>query len=122
VVHKVAAGETAGAIAQKYGVSTRDLLAWNKLTASSVLHVGDELVIHRKGAPAAAEASSERIVTASNASEGGTGRIVHVVARGHNPTTIARRYGVSVSDLFRWNEWPRNHVLRVGDQVVVFKN
>ncbi len=122
VVHKVAAGETAGAIAQKYGVSTRDLLAWNKLTASSVLHVGDELVIHRKGAPAAAEASSERIVTASNASEGGTGRIVHVVARGHNPTTIARRYGVSVSDLFRWNEWPRNHVLRVGDQVIVFKN
>ena len=122
IIHKVAAGETAGGIAQKYGVRTKDLLAWNKLTDKSTLRIGDELVVYRKGASVASAQVPERVMTAANTAPAReSGKIVHVVARGHNPTTIARRYGVKVGDLFRWNEWPSNHVLRVGDQVVVYK-
>ena len=45
----------------------------------------------------------------------------HKVSTGQNPTTIARRYGVKISDLYKWNNWPKNHVLQVGDTVVIRK-
>ncbi len=44
-----------------------------------------------------------------------------MVSRGHNPTTIARRYGVRLTDLFKWNNWTKTPVLHVGDKVVVYK-
>lgn len=124
LTHVVAKGDTPGGIAAKYKVATADLLAWNKLTSRSVLHIGDKLVIRTSDAGPAKPAEPTRLASAKNAAapqdEGE--RIVHVVARGHNPTTIARRYGVDVSQLYRWNSWPKNHVLRVGDQVVLYKH
>lgn len=110
ITHKVQRGETASTIAAKYKVKTSDLLKWNKLTAKSVLRVGDELTITPGGGGAAAAAKS------------GGERIEHVVASGHNPTTIARRYGVSVKDLFEWNGWKKNPTLHPGDKVIIIKN
>lgn len=114
--HKIAKGETLSEIAEKYHVSTKDLMAWNKLTARSVLRTGDSLVIRGSGA-----AKSENTQVARAESDADGEKIVHVVARGHNPSTIAHRYGVSISDLYRWNDWSKNHVLRVGDKVVIYK-
>jgi LysM repeat protein len=57
----------------------------------------------------------------AEAAGGGGDRREHVVAQGQNPSTIARRYGVRVSDLYRWNGWSKQHILRVGDTVVYFK-
>ena len=108
--HKVASGETASTIAGKYHVKTSDLLKWNKLTSKSILHIGDTLVINSDGGDPP---------QASQPNQGE--RIEHVVASGHNPTTIARRYGVSVTDLFAWNGWAKNPTLHPGDKVVVFK-
>jgi membrane-bound lytic murein transglycosylase D len=102
--HQVARGETASTIAEKHGVKTSDLLAWNNLTSRSILRPGQELTIQGAGGGS----SANNVQT-------------HTVARGHNPTTIARRYGVRVSDLYKWNNWPRNHVLQIGDQVVILK-
>ena len=133
--HVVAKGETLGGIAAKYKVPLSQLLADNKLTNKSVLRVGDKLKVRSESTGASKEEPT-RLASAkdsrkdkdtqekkSQASSGSEGeRVVHVVARGHNPTTIARRYGVQVSDLYRWNSWPKNHVLRVGDQVVVYKH
>ena len=47
--------------------------------------------------------------------------IIHVVAKGQNPTTIARRYGVRVSDLLEWNGWQKAPLLKVGDKVTIRK-
>ena len=118
VTHRVAKGESASVIAQKYGVSTRDFLAWNKLSSKSVLRVGQECVVHHPAGHAQASAPA-----APDASSAPAGQIsTHIVAKGQNPTTIARRYGVKVSDLFKWNGWPQRHVLQVGDKVIVYKN
>lgn len=123
LVHVVVKGDTPGGIAAKYKVSTADLLAWNKLSSRSMLHIGDKLVVRSSRASSALSDEPTRLASAkdSNAARDEGDRIVHVVARGHNPTTIARRYGVEVSQLYRWNSWGKNHVLRVGDQVVVYK-
>lgn len=107
--HKVQRGETASTIAAHYKVKTSDLLKTNNLTGKSILRVGDELKI-----PAGSSASGK-------ASKPEGERIEHVVAAGHNPTTIARRYGVSIKDLFAWNGWQKAPTLHPGDKVVVMK-
>jgi membrane-bound lytic murein transglycosylase D len=105
--HKVASGESAWIIAQKHKVSLDNLLAWNGWSKNVVLKVGQEYVVQAGGAPAAQTAKEEPVV--------------HKVASGENPTLIAKRYGVSVGDLFSWNNWNKNHMLRVGDEVAIRK-
>ncbi len=124
-IHTVASGETASKIAAKYGVKLSDLLAWNGMTSKSVLRVGQQCKINGSGASASksSEPKDGDMVLASN--KGGKAETAsksgktHVVAKGHNPTSIARQYGVNVSDLFKWNGWSSNHVLKVGDRVKI---
>lgn len=109
--HTVRKGDAASTIAQQYGIKTSEFLAWNGLTARSVLRAGKT---YRVSPP---EAGSDNMVIAKKQADD----MLHTVAKGQNPTTIARRYGVKISDLFKWNNWPKNHVLHVGDRVVIRK-
>lgn len=114
--YKVASGDTASVIAQRHGVKTSDLLAWNNLTSKSVLRVGQELVIREGAAAPAAKKDAE---AAAEQPKGE--KITHTVAQGQNPTTIAKRYGVSLKDLYTWNNWTKDPVLRVGDKITIYK-
>lgn len=118
ITHKVAPGETAGGIAGRYGVPTRDLLAWNQLSAKSIIRVGQELVVRnpKRNAPSRDTSGDVQVARAEPT------RVVHKVTAGQNPTTIARQYGVHVNDLFKWNNWSDRHILRVGDEVEIFKD
>lgn len=118
VVHKVAPGETASVIASKYGVKTADLLAANHLTAKSVLRIGQSLNINN-----AARGTSQRDRSSDiQVAEATSKKVVHTVTAGQNPSSIARRYGVNVKDLFKWNNWSDAHVLRIGDEVSIYKD
>jgi len=137
IVHKVAKGDTPGGIAAKYGVTTKDFLAWNNMSAKSLLKVGQECVVYSGGdkttTASAAPARPERVLearatdarnpetTASSQSAKSAKPITHVVSSGQNATSIARRYSVKVSDLYTWNNWQKNHVLQIGDKVHVKK-
>lgn len=111
--HVVAKGETASTIAKKYGVGTKDLLAWNQLSAGSIIRVGDTFTIHGGGDQVVASSEAE-------APAKPTGKIItHTVDKGHTATAIARRYGVRVSDIYKLNGWSKNHVLHPGDKVKV---
>lgn len=46
---KIKPGDTLGAIAKKNHVSLEDLMAWNHLTRSSILHPGQEILIYVGG-------------------------------------------------------------------------
>jgi membrane-bound lytic murein transglycosylase D len=126
--HKVAPGETAGAIATQYRVRLKDLLAWNGMTEKSVLKIGQNLTLHPaeqktaavEKAPESSAGKEAPKTGPSEDSEAGE-RIVHTVSKGQNPTVIARRYGVKVNDLMKWNRWPTEFVLKVGEEVVVYK-
>ncbi len=114
--HKVAKGESPSTIAAKYGVKTKDLYTWNNLTSSSVLKIGQELsIVGGKNAPAAAEPKAAKDAKEASAAT------VHTVSKGENPTTIAKKYGVGVSDLYTWNGWSKDHVLDIGDTVKIEK-
>lgn len=130
--HTVAKGESAGTIAAKYHVKLSDLMAWNRLTSKSVLQIGQKLEIRGRsektsdGSSQVAEAKSnqkEKEAEPAEKTDAGDAKkeTVHVVSRGENATTIARRYGVKVSDLFEWNGWDSKTVLQVGQKVKVLK-
>ncbi len=119
IIHKVAPGETAGAIANRYGVRTQHLLAWNQLTAKSIIRVGQELVVKEPKKNTGVRNTTGDVQVA-RAQE--TNQVVHKVTAGQNPTTIARQYGVRVNDLFKWNNWSERHVLRIGDEVKIYKD
>lgn len=118
VVHKVAPGETASVIATRYGVKTADLLAANHLTAKSILRIGQSLNIQNATRGTGQRDRSNDI----QVSEATAKKVVHTVTAGQNPSSIARRYGVNVKDLFKWNNWSDAHVLRVGDEVSIYKD
>jgi len=121
-VHTVAKGESASVIASNYHVSTSDFLSWNKLTTKSILRPGDECVVYVP----AVESAGGGAAGSQQASEAATSdkakKVTHVVARGENPSTIASRHGVKVSDLLEWNDWDKKVVLRVGQKVTVYPN
>ncbi|MBX7258735.1 MAG: LysM peptidoglycan-binding domain-containing protein [Candidatus Hydrogenedentes bacterium] len=113
--HKVAKGESPSTIASKYGVKTSDLYKWNGLKSGAVLQVGQELAIlgGKEGAPAADAAKAEKPAEDSSSSS------THTVAKGDNPTTIAKKYGLKVKDLYSLNGWPKDHMLKIGETVKV---
>ena len=94
--HRVRSGEHLTQIARQYGLNVRDLMGWNELTTSTI-HPGQRLRLTepegydaRAAARARAAASQPRSVT-------------HRVRSGENLTQIARQYGVTISDIRRWN-------------------
>lgn len=90
--HRVRSGETMGAIARRYGVSTAALQSANRGVDPRRMRVGQTLTIPRGGT--VASASAARVSSAPQ---------YHRVARGENLSVIARRYGVSVRQIQSWN-------------------
>jgi membrane-bound lytic murein transglycosylase D len=108
--HTIKRGENPGVIARQYGVRVSDLLRWNGLTKSTIVHIGDVLYVQAPSSTNAATASAPK----SAAKE-----IIHVVKRGENPGAIARKYKVALNDLYAWNGLPKNPVIRVGQKLKI---
>jgi membrane-bound lytic murein transglycosylase D len=101
--HRVASGDTLASVARAYRVSVDELAAVNQVGESASLDGVEGLVIpaHPVSAPSPST-------------------LVHTVRRGETLVTIADRFGVSLSDLRRWNGISGIHVrsgsrLRVSD-------
>ena len=101
-VHEVRRGESLWTIARDHGLTTRQLAAWNGLDLRGVIRPGQRLRLAPPGTPAP-EPRGE----------------VYVVRRGDTLWGIARRYGVGLHDLLRWNGLPEDHVLRPGEEIRV---
>ena len=84
--HPVAAGDTLASVAQEYRVTVAELASANQLTASEGLAGVDALVVP---VPLAAEPLARTRL--------------YTVRRGDTLVTIADRFGVSLSQLRRWN-------------------
>ncbi|MEJ2238479.1 MAG: LysM peptidoglycan-binding domain-containing protein, partial [Gemmatimonadales bacterium] len=98
--HKIRRGETLGIIAKRYGVSVSLLMAANPGIQPRRLRVGQRV------------GSAPRMLNADR-------RRYHRVQWGESLWVIARRYGVTVNDLRRWNAIGRNDVLKSGATLVV---
>jgi membrane-bound lytic murein transglycosylase D len=85
--HRVQAGETLAAVAQKYHVTSSDLAEVNQLEQNAALDNVEALVVPT--APAAAPS---------------TRTLMYTTRKGDTLVTIADRFGVSLDQLRRWNK------------------
>jgi membrane-bound lytic murein transglycosylase D len=106
--HRVRRGETLSGLATEYGVSVRQLRAWNALASNAKIRAGQRI---RVAAPSRAAPSRPRVVASSGSEPGSR---VHRVRRGETLTGLARRFGVSVQALREANGLSAGDAVRAG--------
>ncbi len=107
-VHVVRRGESIWTIARRNNMSPQALMRLNGKTMRDKLMPGERLILARN----AAESSSH------GASAEGR-RVTHRVRSGDTLFSIARRYGVTISQLTAWNGISAKTTLKVGQRLTI---
>ncbi|MEN3753651.1 murein transglycosylase D [Mangrovibacter yixingensis] len=100
--YTVRRGDTLSAIAARLNVSEHDLRAWNNLTSSKI-KVGQTLQTGTLN-------SDSRLVKNDS--------ITYRVKKGDSLYSIARRHGLNINDVMRWNK--DVDAIKPGDQLTLF--
>ena len=95
--HVVKKNETLGGIAQRYGVSVSALQAYNGIANPNLLYVGKKLKIP----------------------SGNVREVSYTVKKGDSLGLIAKRFGVTASDLTLINKISRPDLIRVGQKLTI---
>ena len=103
--HRVQRGQTISELADEYGVTQRELLAWNGLDSRGRIRAGQRIRVAPPGAPA-----PRRMAPATQRPAAKT----HIVRRGDTLKGLARRYGVSIQALREANGLAEQEILRAG--------
>ncbi|MEN3260951.1 murein transglycosylase D [Sodalis endosymbiont of Spalangia cameroni] len=104
--YEVRAGDTLSGIAKRLNVKTADLQKWNNLRSARSLQVGQTLKV-----------GSGSMQIANNNS------ITYQVRKGDSLASIARRHGVDIKDVMRWNDALDNaNNLQPGLKLTLFVN
>ncbi|MCE3009054.1 MAG: LysM peptidoglycan-binding domain-containing protein [Proteobacteria bacterium] len=132
VFYIVQPGDTLSAIADDYDSSVLELRKMNKMKRGSVLRAGMRLKVPKDdGLPSLPDgrvASRGRLnepttgIRERSPSSAASQRVVHVVRKGENLTTIAKRHGVSVHAIKQANNLNSRAVIRVGSKLVIPKS
>ena len=108
--HQVASGETLSAIAVRYNVSPRDLMALNGLTDANHVELGQTLKLPKNAALPKPRPKAAPITVVPGASE-------HTVAKGQTLTQIARAYKIPVASLISFNDLIDPNKVEVGTRL-----
>ncbi|OQY49742.1 MAG: hypothetical protein DRR08_22585 [Candidatus Parabeggiatoa sp. nov. 2] len=112
--HTVLRGESLYGIAAHYRQNFSDVAAWNNIKSPYNLTIGQRLVV---SAPSGASPTSEPQAATPPAADGD--RNYHLVQPGNTLYSIARDYGVTVSDMMQWNDLQPPYGLSVGQKLWV---
>jgi membrane-bound lytic murein transglycosylase D len=108
-LHRVEEGEMLATIASKYRTTASAIAEANNLQASEKLRIGEKLIIPvtaRKGGPTAVAGDSSRIR--------------YTVQRGDTVAGVAREFGVTITQLRKWNGLRSSSKLTVGQVLTLY--
>jgi membrane-bound lytic murein transglycosylase D len=122
VTYGVASGDSLWTIAQRFAVTAEEIRGWNGLPRGrGGLKVGQQLVIWpgatappSAAPPARAAAPASRPKPVPKAAAG-----QHTIQAGDTLGALARKYGVTVAQLRKWNRLKEGGVLRPGQPLAV---
>lgn len=121
--YTISQGDTLWSISRRHNISLNELREWNNLS-SNLIHANQQLVVSNpQGTPHAGEQApneTEDKKPADTATDT-TAEQTHTVARGEYLYAIARQYGVSVSQLSKWNNLTASSVIHPRDQIIISK-
>ena len=115
LTHRIRRGETLSKIARRYGTSINAIVQLNNLRSRrSILHVGQMLEIPVD--PNKFYGNDDKVKINPNED------ITHTVRRGESLYSIARRYGVNISDLRDFNNISYNNDrIHIGQKLIIAK-
>jgi len=114
--YTVRRGDTLSTIAQRFNSSVSVIRRGNKLS-SNLIRVGQTLLIPQPGNRTGKNLLAQSQARPSEPKE--SHRYYHHVNRGESFWSIARRYGVGVQDLARWNNMAADDTLQIGQRLLV---
>ena len=120
--HVVKKGESLGKVANKYHVTTSNLMAWNSLKKTN-LAVGQKIRVNAPGKITVNESiagtkEKENLKSANQQKLVSLKAKYHVVKKGEFLSRIATSYSVTTDELITWNSLETNNVL-VGQKLRV---
>ena len=117
--YTVKSGDVLGAIAQRYGVSLRDLKDWNGIRGN-MIKPGQKLVMY--GAKAQISSGAKKEDKPRSQTEDDGSYLLHIVRRGDTLWDIAKLYaGVSATDIQRLNPGINTKKLKLGHKLKIQK-
>lgn len=107
--YTVKAGDSVWGIAEKYGLSVAKFVQWNNIKNNTIhpgqtMHLKDPKAAPAKQTPAA----------------GGTKDTTHVVKAGESPWSVSNQYGVTMDQLYQWNNI-KNKTIHPNQTLIVKK-
>jgi len=113
VIHTVKKGDTLYGLARKYGVTSKKIAQWNNLKNSSMLSIGQTLVVKEAQNVAQVPKLDRRDYTR---------KVWYQVRAGDSLHGIAQKFNVSVADLKQWNleKLVNKKYLYPGDSIKLF--
>ncbi|MBT8094015.1 MAG: LysM peptidoglycan-binding domain-containing protein [Gammaproteobacteria bacterium] len=115
IEHIVRKGESYWSIAQRYGVTHRQVAAWNGLAPGDTLSVGRKLVVWANAKSASASPAISPMQAANT-----TRKLRYTVRRGDSLYIIARKFRVGIDQIARWNGIDKNKILRPGQTLTMY--
>lgn len=106
IEYKVASGDTISGIASKYGVSSKQIFAWNNLSTSSLIKPGQKLIVWGK----APQKSDKGIIR----------KVGYKVRSGDSLSMIASRFNLRIRDILEWNSIKTSQYLRPGQSLTLY--
>ncbi len=119
VYHRVKSGDTLGKIARQYGTTVNELCRLNGLKSTSTLRIGQSIRCGVGGSRVStkttvkAEPTAAASVVKENTKADGS-PVYHRIQSGDTLSTIAQKYGTTVSKLCELNGLSKTTVLKLG--------
>ncbi|MBE3661821.1 lytic transglycosylase [Vibrio navarrensis] len=122
VRYKVRAGDTLSVLASKYNTTSDVIRTANTLTGNTI-RVGQYLMIPTSTKEVSAYTlSAQNRLAKTQATERGKYKLTHVVQNGDSLWSIAKANKVSHQALAKWNGMGPRDTLRVGQELVIWKD
>ena len=115
IEHVVRSGESFWTISRKYGVTTRQLSAWNGMAPRDPLPIGRKLVVWTNQSVADTPRMSPTAALGNT-----TRKVRYTVKSGDSLYWIARKFRVGIDQIVRWNNIDKNKILRPGQRLTMY--